>query len=78
MEGNVAALRARKMPSIRAESTAGNPSPVRSFWTLDYDPFAGPGGNTPYTKRGVGILDWDSGDAVYVDEALRSLDICSF
>ncbi len=75
MNGSVGDLRSRMMPSLNTNSTAGNPSPERAFWTLDYDPFAGPGGDSR-TSRGRGILDWGSGDNVYVDESADYFNPC--
>ena len=75
IEGDVATLRARIMPSIATESTAGNPSPERPFWENDYDPFEGPGGSSGFTERGMGILDWGSGDDVYIDEQIRPNEV---
>ncbi|MEM9654792.1 MAG: hypothetical protein AAGA65_22060 [Actinomycetota bacterium] len=75
MLGSVDALRATNMPSVAADSTAGNPSPVRSYWSYGYDPF-GRSGDTAYDRFGDGILDWGSGSDVYVDPGVRSIDPC--
>ncbi len=75
MNGSVEDLRRRIMPSLNTDSTAGNPSPERAFWTLDYDPFAGPGGDNR-TRLGRGILDWGSGDNVYVDASADYFNPC--
>ncbi len=75
MNGSVGDLRSKMMPSLNTNSTAGNPSPRRAYWTLDYDPFAGPGGDSR-TQRGRGILDWGSGDNVYVDESADYFNPC--
>ncbi|MEM7275160.1 MAG: hypothetical protein AAF547_18910 [Actinomycetota bacterium] len=76
MMGSVEALRARVMPSIAADSTAGNPSPARSYWRLGYDPF-GRSGDTAFDRFGDGILDWGSGDDILVDPSVRSIDPCN-
>ena len=76
MEGTVEQLQAHTMPSIRAVSTAGNPSPARSYWRLGYDPF-GRAGDSPHDRFGDGILDWGSGNDVFVDSTIRSVNYCS-
>ena len=76
MQGDVATLRSKYMPSVAADSTAGNPSPVRSYWTYGYDPF-GRSGDTAYDRFGDGILDWGAGSDIYVDPGIRSIDPCS-
>lgn len=76
MQGSVAELRNRHMPSVAAVSTAGNPSPVRSYWSYGYDPF-GRSGDTAYDRFGDGILDWGAGSDIYVDPGIRSINPCS-
>ena len=76
MQGSVEALRSKTMPPVDAVSTAGNRSPERQYWTYGYDPF-GRSGDTAFNRFGDGILDWGSGDDVYVDPDIRAIDVCN-
>lgn len=79
MTGDVATLRARIMPSLINECSAESPSPGRPFWSADYDPFEGPTGISGFTNRGVGILDWGSGEDIWLDEDIQpdTINFCT-
>lgn len=77
MEGTLEGLRSRVMPSIRAESTAGSPSPPRPYWARSYDPFGRAGDTHNRHRFGDGILDWGAGNDIVVDPGVTMIDPCN-